>query len=168
MQGSLVTIPTGAKTLKVEVVPGRWHHHLRQAGFITRYPKVARATLCLPGRDPSKLVPVVHRANGKRVGCRVVWAQADHAEPMTIMFDSSSGDEEYWVYLVDQAKAPAALEWTPQVELIQEIRQLDRYNPELKRSLVLKSCGAPLPSWEEAFRGSGPARALWGGSSRHG
>ena len=130
VQGSLVTIPTGAKTLKVEVVPGRWHHHLRQAGFITRYPKVARATLCLPGRDPSKLVPVVHRANGKRVGCRVVWAQADHAEPMTIMFDSSSGDEEYWVYLVDQAKAPAALEWTPQVELIQEIRQLDRYNPE--------------------------------------
>ena len=130
VQGSLVTIPTGAKTLKLERVPGRWHHHLRQAGFITRYPGVARATLCLPGRDPSKLVPVVHRANGDRVGCRVVWAQADHAEPMTIMFDSSSGDEEYWVYLVDQAKAPAPLEWTPQVELIQEIRQLDRYNPE--------------------------------------
>ncbi|MDC0157278.1 PA14 domain-containing protein [Verrucomicrobia bacterium] len=128
----LVAIPAGAMTLKLEVVPNWYHPHLRQAGFITRYPKVARATICIPGHDPSKLVPVVYRAGGERVGCRVVWAQADHAVPMTIMFDSSSGDEDYWVYLVDQTKAPAALDWMPQVELIQELRQLDRYNPEVE------------------------------------
>ncbi|MDE0854064.1 MAG: PA14 domain-containing protein [Nevskia sp.] len=128
VQGGLVTIPAGAKTLKLERVPGRWHHHLRQAGFITQYPKVAHATISFPGRDPRLLVPVVHRANGQRVGCRVVWAS--ESEPMTIMFDSSSGDEDYWVYLLDQAKAPAPLDWRPQAEIIQEIRQLDRYNPE--------------------------------------
>jgi len=130
VDGGLVTIPAGAKTLKLERVPDRWHHHLRQAGFITRYAKVAHATISFPGRDPSRLVPVAYRANGQRVGCRVVWAS--ESEPMTIMFDSSSGDEDYWVYLVDQASAPAPLDWTPQAEIVQEIRQLDRYNPEVE------------------------------------
>ena len=51
---------------------------------------------------------------------------------MSIMFDSSSGDHEYWVYLVDQAKKPAPLDWAPQADLIQEVRQLDRYDPDLE------------------------------------
>jgi WD40 repeat protein len=122
----LVAIPAGAKTLKLEV-GGR---HLRQAGFITRSPGVAHTTICLPGYDPKRLVPVVYRSNGQRVGCRVVWAEA--GEPMRIMFDSSSGDAAYWVYLVDQAKQPPRLNWAPQAELIEEVRQLDRYDPELE------------------------------------
>ena len=129
---ALVAIPSGAKTLKFEVAPDRDRpgQSLGQAGFITRYPKVARATICLPGRDASKLVPVVVRAGGERVGCRVVCASK--AIPMTIMFDSSSGDENYWVYLLDEAKKPAPLDWTPQAEVMEEARQLDRYNPELE------------------------------------
>ena len=122
----LAPIPPGAKTLKIET-PARY---LRQAGFITRNPRVARVTICLPGRDPSRLVPVVHGASGERVGCRTVWAEVGKA--MSIMFDSSSGDEEYWVYLVDQAKQPARLDWAPQADLIEEVRQLERYAPELE------------------------------------
>ena len=95
---NVVTIPTGAKTLKIEARDP----HLRQAGFITRSPRVTHSAISLPGHDPTRLVPVVHRASGQRVGCRTVWAEA--GELMSIMFDSSSGDHEYWVYLVDQRR----------------------------------------------------------------
>ncbi|MFT6576147.1 MAG: hypothetical protein ACJA16_004354, partial [Akkermansiaceae bacterium] len=127
---SLVAIPSGAKTLKFEVAASPHTTNVGQAGFITRHPKVARATICLPGLDASKLIPVVVRANGERVGCRVVWASK--SIPMTIMFDSSSGDEDYWVYLLDEAKKPAPLAWMAQAEIMEEARQLDRYNPELE------------------------------------
>jgi WD40 repeat protein len=158
----LVTIPPGAKTLKFEAARQRGGlPFVRQAGFITRNPKVARATICLPGRDPRKLIPVVYRANGERVGCRVVWASK--SIPMTIMFDSSSGDEDYWVYLVDQAKKPAPLEWMPQAELIEEARQLDRYNPELEtlagfeklwRSAAIVGRGVPLSRSTSTYEGA--------------
>jgi hypothetical protein len=46
--GGLVTIPTGAKTLKLEMAPSQEHQYLVQAGFITRHPGVARSTICLP------------------------------------------------------------------------------------------------------------------------
>ena len=127
---SLVAIPSGAKTLRFEVTPSDQTKNVGQAGFITRHPKVARATICLPGLDASKLIPVVYRANGERVGCRVVWASK--SIPMPIMFDSSSGDEDYWVYLLDEAKKPAPLAWMAQAEIMEEARQLDRYNPELE------------------------------------
>jgi len=124
-QARLAPIPLGAKTLKLEV-----GGLLSQAGFITRSPGVAHATICIPGRDPSRLVPIVHRLSGERVGCRIVWAEA--GKPTSILFDSSSGDEDYWVYLVDQAKQPTRLDWAPQAELVEEVRQLDRYAPELE------------------------------------
>ena len=127
---SLVAIPSGAKTLRFEVTPSDHTKNVGQAGFITRHPKVARATICLPGLDASKLIPVVVRANGERVGCRVVWASK--SIPMPIMFDSSSGDEDYWVYLLDEAKKPTPLAWMAQAEIMEEARQLDRYNPELE------------------------------------
>ena len=169
----LARIPPGAKTLKIEMLKGgkgRWSTKIRQAGFITRNPRVARATICLPGRDPGKLVPVVHRASGERVGCRSVWAEAGKA--MRIMFDSSSGDEDYWVYLLDQAKKPEPLDWTPQAELIQESRQLDRYNPELETlagfeklwgSAAIVGRGIPLTRPEKKGL-TQPARVIYGGT----
>ena len=122
----VVTIPAGAKTLKIEVRDP----HLRQAGFITRSPRVTRATICLPGRDPSSWFPscIEQAASGSVAAL----SGREAGEPMSIMFDSSSGDEDYWVYLVDQAKKPARLDWAPQAELIEEVRQLDRYDPELE------------------------------------
>ena len=172
VDGGLVTIPAGAKTLKLERVPERWHHYLRQAGFITRYAKVAHATISFPGRDPSRLVPVAYRANGQRVGCRVVWAS--ESEPMTIMFDSSSGDEDYWVYLVDQATKPAPLDWMPQAEIVQEIRQLDRYNPEVETlagfeklwaSAAIVGRGIPQTRSQEAGLGRlKPRRTIYQGT----
>ena len=121
----LAPIPPGAKTLKLEV-----GGLLTQAGFITRSPGVARAPICVPGRDPSRLVPIAYRLGGQRVGCQTVWAEP--GKPMSIFFDSSSGDEDYWVYLVDKANGPAPLDWTPQAELVEEVRSLDRYDPTLE------------------------------------
>jgi hypothetical protein len=51
---------------------------------------------------------------------------------MRIFLDSSSGDEDYWVYLVDQAKQPAPLDWEPQAGVFEEVRSLDRYDPKLE------------------------------------
>ena len=82
----LAPIPPGAKTLKLEMTPHR-HYVLTQAGFITRSPGVARASICLPGRDSSKLVPVAHRLGGERVGCQTVLAEA--GKPMSIFLDLS-------------------------------------------------------------------------------
>ncbi len=121
----LAPIPPGAKTLKLEV-----GGLLTQAGFITRSPGVARAPICVPGRDPSRLVPIAYRLGGQRVGCQTVWAEP--GKPMSIFFDSSSGDEDYWVYLVDKANGPAPLDWVPQAELVEEVRSLDRYDPKLE------------------------------------
>ena len=164
-QSALVAIPSGARTLKFEVAydrdrPGQFLH---QPGFITRYPRVARATICLPGRDASKLIPVVVRANGERVGCRVVWASK--SKPMPIMFDSSSGDENYWVYLLDEAKKPARLDWTPQAEVMEEARQLDRYNPELE---TLAGFEKLWGSAEVVGRGVPKSRAVAGHATRTG
>ena len=144
----VVTIPAGAKTLTIEVLDP----NLRQAGFITRGPGVARASICVPGRDPSLLVPIAYRLGGERVGCQTVWAEA--GKPMRIFFDSSSADEDYWVYLVDKAKQPAPLDWEPQAELFEEVRSLDRYDPKLetldgfeklwKESAAIMGRGVPL------------------------
>jgi WD40 repeat protein len=152
---NVVTIPTGAKTLKIEARDP----HLRQAGFINRSPRVTHSVISLPGHDPTRLVPVVHRASGQRVGCRTVWAEA--GELMSIMFDSSSGDQEYWVYLVDQAKKPARLDWAPQADLIQEVRQLDRYDPDLETLAGFEKL------WESAAtfgRGVSPDRVIYEGT----
>ena len=122
----VVAIPAGAKTLTIEVLDAR----LRQAGFVTRGPGVTRASISVPGRDPSRLVPIAYRFGGERVGCQTVWAEA--GKPMRIFLDSSSGDEDYWVYLVDQAKQPAPLDWEPQAGVFEEVRSLDRYDPKLE------------------------------------
>ena len=91
---------------------------------------------------------------------------------MRIMFDSSSGDEDYWVYLLDQAKKPEPLDWTPQAELIQESRQLDRYNPELETlagfeklwgSAAIVGRGIPLTRPEKKGL-TQPARVIYGGT----
>jgi len=163
----VVTIPAGAKTLKIEARDP----HLHQAGFITKSPGVARATICVPGRDPSRLVPIAHRLGGERVGCRTVWAEA--GKPMSIFLDSSSGDEDYWVYLVDQAKQPAPLDWVPQAELVEEVRSLERYDPKLETldgflklwggSAAIMGRGVPLDYRRGAarviYRGSMPFRS---------
>ena len=89
---------------------------------------------------------------------------------MAIMFDSSSGDEDYWVYLLDEAKKPAPLDWTPQAEIMEEARQLDRYNPELE---TLAGFEKLWGSAEIVGRGVPKSRAVAGmplergGSGRH-
>jgi WD40 repeat protein len=147
----LVAIPPGAKTLRIESGGQRLH----QAGFITRSPAVANAILCLSGRDPSGLIPIVHRRSGGQVGCRVVWAEA--RKPMSILFDCSSGDAEYLVYLVDRARNPQRLDWVPEAELVEELRFPDRYDPALET----------LDGWQKVWDGAAvagkgvPAEERW-------
>ena len=116
-------LPPDGKLLKIEGT-GRW---ISLAGFITRSPAVASATLYLPGSDPTSLIPIVHRLSGEQVGCRILWAYP--GEPMSILFDCSSGEKQYMVYLLDRSKNPTRLDWAPKAGLIQESRYLDRYDP---------------------------------------
>jgi WD40 repeat protein len=148
----VMAIPAGAKTLTIEVHDGK----LRQAGFVTRGPSVARTSVCVPGRDLSRLVPIAYRLGGERVGCQTVWAEA--GKPMSIFFDSSSGDEDYWVYLVDQAKQPARLDWEPQAGLVEEVRSIDRYDSKLE------TLGGFLKLWEESAAIMGRGAPLKGRS----
>ena len=120
-------IPPGAKTL--EAGSGAWSLASSPSSSRLHYPEtlsVARAPLCLPRTRPqSAWSPCVHRASvAKRVGCRVcLGAARTTRNRCRSLFDSSSGDEEYWVYLVDQANGHRQpLEWTPQAELVQEVR----------------------------------------------
>jgi len=122
----LIAIPPGAKTLKIERVA----EHIYQTGFITKPPQTAQALLNLIGHDPSKLVPIVYRTSGERVGCRLVWAEK--LKPMSILFDCSSGDRDYLVYLVDPAKSPSRLDWTPKAGIVEELRYIERYDPVLE------------------------------------
>jgi WD40 repeat protein len=119
-------LPPDGKLLKIEGT-GRW---ISLAGFITRSPAVASATLYLPGSDPTSLIPIVHRLSGEQVGCRILWAYP--GEPMSILFDCSSGEKQYMVYLLDRSKNPTRLDWAPKAGLIQESRYLDRYDPAVE------------------------------------
>jgi len=137
-RATLVPIPPGAKRLTIKA-DAEW---LRQVGFLTRHPAVARATLYLPGRDPTSLIPLVYNLSGQRVGCRILWAHP--GEPMSILFDCSSGETQYFVYLVDRSKKPTRLNWAPKAGLIFETRYLDRYDP------AIETMDGFLELWDEA------------------
>jgi len=108
----IFALPCGGNQLRIEAEA----YFVGQAGFITRGPMVSRADLCLPGLDPTALVPLVYRMSGEQVGCSVLWAHP--SEPMQIVFDCSSGETQYHVYLVDRSKRPPRLDWTPKAGLI--------------------------------------------------
>jgi hypothetical protein len=122
----IFALPPGAKKLRI----AGQANFIEQAGFITRGPIVSRADLCLPGLDPTALVPLVYRLSGERVGCRILWAHP--TEPMQILFDCSSGETQYLVYLADRSKQPPPLDWAPKAGLIFESRHLERCDQEIK------------------------------------
>ncbi len=122
----VLALPPDAKTLRIEADTSQ----LNQAGFITRHPAAARATFCLPGRDPTALIPLVYDLSGKQVGCRILWAHPE--EPMSIVFDTTGGEKRYLVYLVDHAKKPSRLDWAPEAGLILETRYMDGYDPQVE------------------------------------
>jgi WD40 repeat protein len=131
-------IPPGAKTitLRYSNTDGQGrpiaismhykHAAMRQAGFLTRRPAVASVDFPLPDRDPSTLAPLVYTAAGKRVGCRVLWAQL--GEPMVLQFDYSDSEAQYFVYIVDREKAPPPLAWEPKAGVVMESRRAKRYD----------------------------------------
>jgi hypothetical protein len=134
-------IPPGSKTItlrysnkdtqgrEIRITTHYKHAAIRQAGFLTRRPAVASVDLPLPDLDPSKLIPLVYTADGKRVGCRVLWAQL--GEPMVLQFDYSDRESQYYVYLVDREKNPPPLAWGPKAGVIMESRLAKSYEPSI-------------------------------------
>ena len=155
----VIVIPSNAKELRVEAKLSG----LRRAGFITRNPPVANATLCLSGLDPTELIPLVYDLRGRQVGCRILWVHP--GEPMTILFDSSSGEKCYMVYLVPRLKQPPRLDWTPKAGIILECRYPDRYDPAISTLEGFRKLwdGASFIAGKEAV-----TRYLTGGSQGHG
>ena len=134
-------IPPGAKTItlrysnkdtqgrEIRITTHYKHEAMRQAGFLTGKPAVASVDFPLPDLDPSKLVPLVYTADGKRVGCRVLWAQL--GEPMVLRFDYSDRESQYFVYLVERSKNPPPLAWEPKAGVIMESRLAKNYDPTI-------------------------------------
>ena len=115
---------------------------LREAGFVTAGPKVARAVLHVPGQDPTKFVPLVYTDAGRQIGAATLWAQP--GEPWVILFDSSTDARQYFVYPVDRKHDPARPNWIPEAGLILETRYLDRYDSKVKT----------LPGFQELWKQS--------------
>ncbi len=75
-------IPAGSKTITpkysntdsqgrdIQISMHYKHAPIQQTGFLIRRPAVARVDCSLVELDPSKLVPLVYTADGKRGGCR--------------------------------------------------------------------------------------------------
>ena len=134
-------IPPGAKTItlrysnkdsqgrEIRITSHYKHEAIRQAGFLTRRPFVASVDFPLPDLDPSRLVPLVYTADGKRVGCRVLWAKL--GEPMVLRFDYSDRESQYYVYLVDREKNPTPLAWEPKAGVIMESRLAKSYDSSI-------------------------------------
>lgn len=118
-------IPETAKELRF--VPGGVH---RQVGFVTRFPSVAEARLCLQGLSATDLTPAViaddATAEGKRVGAVAV--PAADADPWTVLFDASGGAERYWVYAVPKREASPGPEWKPGAGVFLAARSLERFD----------------------------------------
>jgi hypothetical protein len=125
-RATVVPIPPKAKKLTIRA-DAEW---IKQPGFITRRPAVARVSLYLSAHDPTELIPLVYDMSGKRVGCRILWAHP--GEPMSILLDCSSGERLYMVYFVDRSKNPQRLKWIPQAGLIFEARYPRRYDPAVR------------------------------------
>lgn len=119
----MFTLPPAAKKFTITAN----FASLRRAGFITRGPAVAGATLCLADLDPTELIPLVYDLSGRNVGCRILWTYP--GEPMSILFDCSGGEKQYLVYLVPRSKHPPRLDWAPRAGLMLESRYPDHYDP---------------------------------------
>jgi len=131
-------IPPGSRALKIHA-DGAF---LREAGFLTAGPKVARAVLHVPGQDSTKLVPVVYTEAGKQVGAVTLWAQP--GEPWVTLFDSSADDGPFFVYPVDRKHNLVRPNWIPEAGLVLETRYLDRYDAKVKS----------LPGFQELWKQS--------------
>jgi len=134
-------IPPGSKTITLKYSNKRrnggdlhiwvWYKQepLVQAGFLTRRPSVASVDFELPSLDLARFVPLVYTASGKRVGCRALWAKL--GDPMVLQFDCSSGETQYYVYLVERSKNPPAMAWQPKAGVVMESRLVTKYDPSV-------------------------------------
>lgn len=116
-----VAIPKGTGQIGIEF-SGKT---LSQPG-LTQGPRAAGAQVCLAGMNPALFRPIVYAASGKRVGCDVIWDR--EGEPMTVLFDCSSGEEDYFLYPVDMRHNVPPLAWKRGGGMILETRYFDEHN----------------------------------------
>jgi len=120
-----VAIPKGTGRLQIEF-SGKV---LSKAG-LTLGPRAARVQVCLPGMNSADFKPLVYTSSGKRVGCKVIWA--GDGEPMTVLFDCSSGEKDYFLYPVDKRHNFPDLPWKREAGMILETRYFDKYDTSLE------------------------------------
>jgi len=120
-----VAIPKGTKQIRIKFSGTV----LTRAG-LTLGPRAARAQVCLPGMNPADFKPLVYTSSGKRVGCNLVWA--GDGEPMTVLFDCSSGERDYFLYPVAKRHSVAPLPWKRGGGMILETRYFDKYDTSVE------------------------------------
>jgi len=125
-RATIVPIPPDTKEITI-TADAEW---IRQAGFLTKAPTVARVALCVNEQDPTTMIPLVYDADGNRVGCRILWAHP--GEPISILFDCSSGNSKYFVYFVNRSSNPQRLQWIPKAGLIFESRYPSCYDASVE------------------------------------
>ena len=125
-------------------------------------PEQRESIIGLSGLDPTEFIPLACDLRGRQVGCRIL--RAHPGEPMTILFDSSSGEKHYMVYLVPRLTQPLRLDWTPKAGVILECRYPDRYDPAISTLEGLRKLwdGAGFIAGKETV-----TRYLTGGSAGH-
>jgi hypothetical protein len=116
-----VAIPKGTGKIRIEFSG----NVLNRAG-LTLGPRAARAQVCLAGMNPAEFKPLVYTSSGKRVGCDIIWGS--DGEPMTVLFDCSNGEKDYFLYPVDKRHNLADLPWKRAGGMILETQYFDRYD----------------------------------------
>jgi hypothetical protein len=124
--GQRFAIPAGTSSIRIAADCDA----LTEAGFLTAGPKAARAAVCLPGQDPTQVVPLVFTDDGKPVGSVTLWAHP--GEPLAVLFDCSAGRSKYFLYPVDRKQDVRRPRWAPEAGIILEARYLDHYDPSVK------------------------------------
>ena len=83
--------------------------------------KVGHAQVWPSGLDPLLCNAAVFSASGRPAGARIIWAAK--GEPLKLMFDTSSGEPSYDLYLYEgpPLQAPA---WQPEAGVLLETRRL--------------------------------------------
>jgi hypothetical protein len=137
-----VAIPKGTSQIRIKSSGTV----LNQAG-LTLGPRAARAQVCLAGMNPADFKPLVYTSSGKRVGCDLVWAS--DGEPMTVLFDCSSGEKDYFLYPVDKRHNVTPLPWKRGGGMILETRYFDKYNTSVETFEGFKGL------WSQADRFAG-------------
>lgn len=113
-----VSAQTAAQTWTVP--SARYRVSVEKAGDAAWPAAVGYAVVTSNGGDARNAVATVVNAEGKMVGSQTLWAAT--GEPVKVLFDTSSGEASYYIY-VGEARLPLAPNWKPEAGVVLETRK---------------------------------------------